>query len=164
MEGDALSSVRLIALDVDGVMTDGRLTYGPDGVHVSFSARDGAGIMSAIGAGLEIALVSFRDFPAVRRRASDLGIDLLALGCDDKAEAVRRLASHLGLAMGQVLFMGDDDRDIPAIEISGIGACPADAHSRVRERCDIVSSLPGGCGAVREVIDMVLEAGSRGGD
>lgn len=159
MEG--LRSIRLLALDVDGVLTDGRMTYGPSGVQVTFSSRDGGGILRALGEGLRIALVSFRDLPAVRARARDLGIDLLALGCDDKAGAVRRLSEHLGLELDQVLFMGDDLRDLDAMSICGLSACPADAHASVRERAAIVSSSAGGRGAVREVIDMILDA--RGG-
>ena len=156
-----LSRIVLIALDVDGVLTDGRLVYGADGVSLAFSARDGAAIMRALDAGVEIALVSFRDFPAVRARARDLGIELLALGCDDKGAAVRTLCSHLGIDMDGVLFMGDDTRDLPAISASGVGACPGDAHPSVVSACELVSARAGGNGAVAEIIDRVLEARSR---
>jgi 3-deoxy-D-manno-octulosonate 8-phosphate phosphatase (KDO 8-P phosphatase) len=152
-----LSRISLIALDVDGVLTDGSLIYGPGGVSLAFSAKDGAAIMRALDAGLEIALVSFRDFPAVRARARDLGIELLALGCDDKGAAVRTLASHLGIDRDRVLFVGDDTRDLPAISASGVGACPGDAHPSVVSVCDLVSERSGGRGAVAEIIDRILE-------
>lgn len=153
-----LSLIRLVCLDVDGTLTDGKLLYGPRGVHQGFSSRDGEGVMRLLRAGLEVALVSLRDFPSTRRRASDLGIRHLALGSPAKDEAVKRLCGFLGILPDQVLFMGDDTGDIPALKLAGVSACPSDAAPEVIGMCDLVSSLPGGSGAVREVADMILEA------
>ncbi|OPL18983.1 MAG: hypothetical protein AVO35_03385 [Candidatus Aegiribacteria sp. MLS_C] len=151
-----LSGTRLLALDVDGVLTDGGLYYGPDGVVLRFSAEDGAGLVALREMDYSVALVSFRDFPAARRRAADLGIDLLCLGSADKESALRKLCGLLSISCGQALFMGDGLMDLPAIRTAGIGACPCDAHPEVRAVCDIVTSRPGGRGAVREVADMIL--------
>lgn len=153
-----LSKIRLLCLDVDGTLTDGRLLYGPDGVSQSFSARDGEGIMKLLRAGCEVALVSLRDFPATRRRAADLGIRHLALGCTRKNDALAKLCDFLGVSPAETLFMGDDAGDIPALEMAGVAACPSDAAPEVLRVCTLVASVPGGSGAVREVAEMILEA------
>lgn len=153
-----LSNVRLVALDVDGTLTEGGLIYGPQGVSQVFNSKDGAGIMRLVSAGIRVAFVSFRDFECTRRRASDLGVELLCLGSTDKATSVTALADHLDIPLSSVLFMGDDRMDIPAMTVSGISACPSDAAQEVRKVCDIVSSVPGGRGAVREIADALLEA------
>ncbi len=152
-----LKGIRLVALDVDGTLTEGGLIYGPDGVSQVFNSKDGAGIMKLTQAGVRVAFVSFRDFPCTRRRAADLGVEFLCLGSTDKAASVRALADHLDIPLSSVLFMGDDRMDMPAMAVAGISACPVDASKEVREACDIVSSIPGGRGAVREIADAVLE-------
>ncbi len=152
---ERLARVRLVALDVDGTLTDGGLVYGPDGVHQRFGARDGAAVMELIDAGMPVALVSFRDFPATRRRARDLGIELLCLGAAAKDDALRDLCGLLGIAPDEALFMGDGRLDLPAMLMAGVSACPADAHPEVMEACDIVAEAPGGRGAVAEVIGML---------
>mgnify|MGYP006277228329 CR=1 FL=1 len=153
-------SIRLLALDVDGTLTDGSLYYSGDGVIQRFSARDGAGIIEALRAGLKVALVSFRDFPATRCRAADLGIPagLLHLGCPDKAAALRGICERLSIPLDEALFMGDDLVDIPAMEEAGIAACPGSGHRLAREAAHHVTAAAGGDGAVREVVDLVLEA------
>ncbi len=153
-----LSGIRLVCLDVDGTLTDGRLFYGPDGVGQFYSARDGEGIMKLLRAGFEVALLSLRDFPATRRRAADLGIKHLALGCRRKDEALRDLCGFLGVPLSNTLFMGDDANDLPALELAGVAACPSNAAPEVIARCSLVASAPGGAGAVREVAEMILEA------
>ncbi len=151
------ANVKLFAVDVDGTLTDGRLLYGSSGVSQAFSAKDGAGIMRLLENGVEVAFVSFRDFPCTRRRAADLGVKLLCLGSFDKAASVKGLAEHLGIPMASVLFMGDDWKDIPAMEISGMSACPRDAADEVRDICSVVADSNGGAGAVREIAEMILE-------
>lgn len=146
----------LLAFDVDGVMTDGTLLYGPGGVSQRFGAQDGAGLAELRKAGYRIALVSWRDLPSTRRRAMDLGIDLLALGCRDKASALLGICGHLGTNPGRALFMGDDVMDLPALRIAGYPACPSNAHEDVRRECRLVTSRPGGAGAVREIADHIL--------
>jgi len=153
-----LGRVELVALDVDGTLTDGRITYGPLGVSQSFNSRDGAGIMRLHESGVKVAFVSFRDFACTRRRAADLGVELLCLGCIDKAAAIGSLASELGIPVSSVLFMGDDSMDIPAMVSAGFSACPSDASPDVKLVCGLVTVSPGGGGAVREVADSILEA------
>lgn len=153
-------NVKLFAIDVDGTLTDGRLVYGPSGVSQAFNAKDGAGIMRLLEKGVEVAFVSFRDFTCTRRRASDLGVKLLCLGSLDKALSVKELAEHLNIPLSSVLFMGDDRKDIPAMEIAGRSACPRDAADEVRAVCSVVADSNGGSGAVREIAEMILEDSS----
>lgn len=153
-----LGEIRLVALDVDGTLTDGRLLYGPEGVSQTFSAKDGQGIMKLLQAGIQVAFVSFRDFPSTRRRAADLGVTLLCLGSSDKALALESLAEHLGISTSSILFMGDDEKDIPAMKTAGVSACPADASPAAKQICHISTGASGGAGAVREIAEAVLEA------
>jgi 3-deoxy-D-manno-octulosonate 8-phosphate phosphatase (KDO 8-P phosphatase) len=153
-----LKSARLLALDVDGVLTDGALLYGPDGVTQRFSSVDGTALVRLRSTGFPVALVSFRDFPATRRRASDLGIELLCLGTEDKAAALEGLCAHLGISLSSVIFMGDSPMDLPALRLAGLSACPVDAHAAVLAECDLVTSAPGGGGAVAELAELLLEA------
>ena len=153
----SLNGIKLLALDVDGVLTDGGLYYGPEGVVQKFNSADGAGIIELRRRGFQVALVSFRDFPATRRRAADLGIELLCLGTDAKAAVLRDICRNLSISCESAIFMGDGLLDLPAIRTAGIGACPSDAHPLVKAECDIVTKYTGGNGAVREVVDMLLE-------
>jgi 3-deoxy-D-manno-octulosonate 8-phosphate phosphatase (KDO 8-P phosphatase) len=153
-----LSDIRLLALDVDGTLTDGKLLYGPSGVSQVFSSKDGEGIIRLLGKGVEVAFVSFRDFDCTRQRASDLGVKLLCLGSKDKAVSLVKLAEHLGIELSSVLFMGDDRLDIPAMSIAGLSACPSDAAPEVREISSFVTNSRGGEGAVREIADLILGA------
>ncbi len=153
-----LKGIRLLALDVDGVLPDGGLYYGSEGVVQKFNSADGAGIIELRKRGFPVALVSFRDFPATRRRAADLGIELLYLGSDEKAAALRNICKSLSIGCEAAIFMGDGLMDLPVIRTAGIGACPSSAHPLVRAECDIVTKRAGGKGAVREVVDMLLES------
>ena len=153
-----LKDIKLLALDVDGVLTDGGLYYGPDGAVQKFNSADGAGIIELRRRGFPVALVSFRDFPATRRRAADLRIELLCLGSDKKADALRDICRSLSINCESAIFMGDGLMDLPAIRTAGIGACPSSAHPLVIAECDIVTKNTGGNGAVREVVDMLLES------
>jgi len=153
-----LRAIKLLALDVDGTLTDGGLHYGPQGVSQVFSAKDGNGVMKLLEAGIQVAFVSYRDFRSTRNRAADLGVELLCLGSSDKAASVRDLASHLQISTTEILFMGDDEKDLPAMKTAGISACPSDAAEPVKEFCTLKASLPGGRGAVREIADLLLEA------
>ncbi len=153
-----LKDIRLVALDVDGTLTDGRLLYGPEGVSQAFSAKDGQGIMKLLQAGVQVAFVSFRDLPSTRMRASDLGVSLLCLGSSDKALSLKNLADHLDIPSSSILFMGDDEKDIPAMKTAGVSACPADASPSVKEICHMTARADGGTGAVREIAEAVLEA------
>ena len=152
--------VRAIALDVDGVLTDGSFWWGPNGEEFKrFHFLDVMGIARARRGGIVFALISGEDSPLVRRFAAKLGIDDVHAGCRDKASAVRAFADHHGLELGNVCFMGDDVNDLPAMEIVGVSAAPANAHFTVLERASIVTTKSGGSGAVRELIDHLVAKG-----
>ncbi len=121
-----LKDIRLVALDVERDLTDGRLLTGLEGVSQA-SAQGRTGIMKLLQAGVQVAFVSFRDLPSTRMRASDLGVSLLCLGSSDKALSLKNLADHLDIPSSSILFMGDDEKDIPAMKTAGVSACPADA-------------------------------------
>ncbi len=152
------AKIELLALDVDGVLTDGGLYYGPEGVVQRFSSADGAALIRLRATGLPVVLISFRDYPATRRRAADLGIKLLYLGTEHKKEALLEVCSHLGITSDRSLFMGDGLMDLPALLIAGISACPSDAHPEVRAACDVITANPGGHGAVKEIVELLLRS------
>ncbi len=149
--------IRLLVLDVDGVLTDGRLWYGADGeVLKGFHVRDGFGIKALLATGIEVAIISGRDSPAVARRAADLGIRHVVQGCDDKGRAFDALCASLRVESAAVACMGDDTPDLPMLTRAGLAIAVADAHADVRAVANRVTTLPGGHGAVREVCDWLL--------
>jgi 3-deoxy-D-manno-octulosonate 8-phosphate phosphatase (KDO 8-P phosphatase) len=152
--------VRAIALDVDGVLTDGSFWWGPDGEEFKrFHFLDVMGIARARRAGLVFALISGEDSPLVGRFAAKLGIEDVYSGCRDKASAVRAFAARHGFDLGDICFMGDDVNDLPAMAIVGISAAPSNGHAIVRERAAITTTSAGGNGAVRELIDRLVAKG-----
>jgi 3-deoxy-D-manno-octulosonate 8-phosphate phosphatase (KDO 8-P phosphatase) len=156
--------VRALALDVDGVLTDASLLYGRGGETLKrFSARDGFGIKVAQMEGLMVAVLSGRVAPPVQARLDDLGVPRGAViqGSLDKGRGIRELASRLGVELTDIAFLGDDVPDLPALAIVGLAACPADAAAEVRARCHLVTGAPGGRGAVRELVEVVLTAQGR---
>lgn len=156
-------AIRLLALDADGVLTDGRIWIADASGRewaAAFSIRDGFGIRAAMRAGIELAVISGRDSYGLRLRLSELGIRRTALRCRDKQAALADLLGELALEPDQAAFVGDDMVDLPAMRLAGLAVAVADAHSKVREEADWVTSLPGGRGAVREVCDFLLAARS----
>jgi 3-deoxy-D-manno-octulosonate 8-phosphate phosphatase (KDO 8-P phosphatase) len=146
-------------LDVDGVLTDGRLVYGPSGEEIKrFHVRDGLGMQAARRAGIEIAVISGRASAAVTRRMSELGIVEVHQGVADKASLLRGLLGRLGVRAGEAAVMGDDLTDLPLMEMAGLGLAPADAVPEVRRAAGWVSRSPGGRGAVREAVEMLLRS------
>ena len=153
--------LRAIALDVDGVLTDGGVWWGPDGQEWKrFCFADIMGVSLARKAGLTIALISGEDSPLVDRFATKMGIIHVEKNCKDKASALRRFAESAALSLSEICFMGDDINDLPAMEIAGMSAVPANAQPSVRRRASFVSGNNGGNGAVRELVDAVLDARS----
>jgi 3-deoxy-D-manno-octulosonate 8-phosphate phosphatase (KDO 8-P phosphatase) len=151
--------VRAVALDVDGVLTDGGVWWGPNGEEWKrFDFPDIMGVSLARKAGIIIALISGEDSPLIDRFATKLGITDVSKGCKDKAQAVRLLADRHGLALSEICFMGDDVNDLGAMAIVGLAAAPCDAHPRVLERVAFVANRGGGHGAVRELLDAVVSA------
>ncbi len=151
------AGVRLIVFDVDGVMTDGNLYYGPEGEALKvFHVRDGHGLKRLAAAGLHVAVISGRTGEPVRRRLHELGIRRVHLGIDDKLEAFKHLLARLELEPRQAAFMGDDTPDADAMRHAGLALTVADAHPEIRALAHWTSSLPGGRGAVREASDWLL--------
>ena len=155
----SLQKIKLLALDVDGVLTDGSIYISPAGeVFKGFNAKDGMGISCALRSGLQIAVITGRQSPIVERRCEELGITLLQQGVKDKRLALQQMAQKLGLVREEIAYMGDDLNDIPACKASGLNLVPADAAIEVMAVADIITKASGGRGAVREAITMILAA------
>lgn len=156
---ERMAVVELMIFDVDGVMTDGRLYYGPDGETMKvFHVHDGTGIKSLQAAGVTIAVISGRASAAVERRCADLGIEHVALGVEDKIAAFDALRERLGKSADVCGFMGDDLIDLPVMRRVGFAATVPGAADRVSEFAHWVSRREGGAGAVREVCDLLVSA------
>ena len=151
------AGIRLFAMDVDGVLTDGTVEIHSDGTESKrFSILDGMGLVRLRKAGLAVAWISGRASGATTARATELKIPHLIQGRTDKLMALQELASQLGLAAGQVCYMGDDDIDAPAIDWAGIGVAPASAMAAALKVSALVPRRPAGLGAVREVCEHIL--------
>lgn len=149
--------VKLFLTDVDGCWTDGTVRVDQDGGEsVQFHIHDGFGVVQAIARGLEIALVSGRATAAVRHRARRLGVEEVWLGVADKAEVAERLIARRGLSADEVAAIGDDLPDLPLFERAGLRIAPANAVAELRARADWVTRAPGGGGALREAVALLL--------
>lgn len=156
------AGVRLLALDVDGVLTDGSVLTGAEGETLKrFHIHDGKGIAMLRTAGLGVAVLTARRSPAVRRRAEELGIDPVCQGVRDKAAALAELAAARGLAAAACAWVGDDLVDLGAARFAGLAVAVADAHPRLARECHWQTARPGGRGAVREVCELILAAQGR---
>ena len=156
---DRARRIRLLVLDVDGVLTDGRIYMSPDGEELKvFDVRDGAGIAAIRRAGIDVAIISGRSSTAVDRRAAELGIERVLQGVRDKGAAFAAVLDDMGATAEQTACVGDDVVDLPMMQRSGLAIAVADAHVDLRKAADFVTSLPGGRGAVREVCDLLLTA------
>jgi 3-deoxy-D-manno-octulosonate 8-phosphate phosphatase (KDO 8-P phosphatase) len=154
--------IRLILLDVDGVLTDGRILVHADGTESKqFDIRDGTGIVLAQKAGLVVGLLSARHSGATAERARQLRIGLVRQGALDKLATFESVIAELGLAADEVAFMGDDLLDLPVLGRVGLATAPADAVSDVRAVVHWVSEARGGAGAVRELTELILKAQDR---
>jgi 3-deoxy-D-manno-octulosonate 8-phosphate phosphatase (KDO 8-P phosphatase) len=159
---EVVSKIKAIAMDVDGVLTDGGVWWGPNGEEWKrFHFADIMGLSLARKSGMVIALVSGENSPLVDRLASKLGISDVHKDCKDKAGALRTFSERHGLRLQEICFIGDDVNDLPALSIVGLSACPADARPSIRKSCQLVTRLTGGNGAVREVVDMLLGSASK---
>jgi len=155
----ATRTIRLLALDVDGTLTDGALTFASDGSELkTFNVHDGMGIRLLRDLGIGVALITARSSEVVARRARDLGIEHLAQASHDKAASLREVCAALGIAPAQAAFMGDDLPDLPAMAIAGLAIAPSNAHAWVRPQVSWITRAAGGHGAVREVCDGLLAA------
>jgi 3-deoxy-D-manno-octulosonate 8-phosphate phosphatase (KDO 8-P phosphatase) len=150
---------RLLVLDVDGVLTDGRLYFGVRGEALKvFHARDGFGIAQLLRAQVQVAIISGRRSPMVATRCRELGIAHVHQGIEDKLAVFERLCKRLQLSAEECVSVGDDLPDLPVMRAAGLSFAVADAHPSVRRAADLITRLPGGFGAVREVCDRLLAA------
>jgi 3-deoxy-D-manno-octulosonate 8-phosphate phosphatase (KDO 8-P phosphatase) len=154
-----LGVIELVALDVDGVLTDGSLYFSGRGETFKvFHARDGHGIKLLMGSGVEVAAISGRRSAAVTARMRELKVRHVVQGCSDKVAALRQLAQRLGIEPLKCACMVDDTVDLPLMSAVGFAAAVADAHPLVLAAAHWVSAAPGGRGAVREFTDSILRA------
>lgn len=151
--------IRLLAFDVDGVLTDGRLILGPQGEdYLAFHTRDGQGLVMLKDAGFQLAIITGRGSESVATRMRTLGIKYVYQHCKDKLTVFEALLSELDLKAEQAAYMGDDLPDLPVLRRVGLAATVADAHPLIAQYCHYQSSLAGGRGAARELCDLILEA------
>ncbi len=153
----AWARIRLFAMDVDGVLTDGTVEIRSDGTEAKrFSILDGLGLVRCRDAGIVLAWISGRPSPATARRAAELKVPHLVEGRIDKLAALRELAGRLGIGAAETCYLGDDDIDAPAIAWAGIGATVPGAMPAARAAARYVTARPAGQGAVREVCELLL--------
>jgi 3-deoxy-D-manno-octulosonate 8-phosphate phosphatase (KDO 8-P phosphatase) len=159
------AGIRLLILDVDGVMTDGRLHYDAEGREFkSFHVRDGYGIKRVMAAGIAVAVISGRRSGSSAGRMADLGIPHVMLGREDKAAALAELLAATGVAATEAACVGDDLPDLPVMQRVALPIAVADCHADVVAAAAWRTSLPGGAGAVREVCDLLLAARAARGE
>lgn len=159
-----LRPIRLVALDVDGTLTDGGIFVSGEGELLRFDVRDGLAIVHLAQVGVKVAWISGRGSPAVEERARRLRVDEVHLHVADKARVLRELLERLAIAPAEVLAMGDD---LPDLALRAVAACfiaPSDARPQVRAAADHVTAARGGRGAVREAVELLLHAQGRWSD
>lgn len=151
--------IRLLVLDVDGVMTDGRIMYTDGGEEVkAFDVKDGHGIKMLMRGGVDVAILTGRESRVVLHRAGDLGIDTVCQGAKDKLPVFEGIIRDKGLGYEEVCYMGDDLVDLPVIKKVGLSITVADAYEGIKDSVDYVTNMPSGRGAVREACELILKA------
>ena len=154
---ERLQPIKLLILDVDGVMTDGRIVFDANGVETKFfNVKDGHGIKMVQRGGVEVAIISGRESRVVTNRAAELGIARVHQRCLDKLTPYRAILAETGLHDHEVAFIGDDIIDLPVLRRVGFAAAPADAVPETLGNVHYVTRTRGGWGAVREVCDLIL--------
>lgn len=153
-----MNQIKLIVMDVDGVLTDGTLFYiGSDTEYKQFNAKDGMGIGLAHYAGIQTAIISGRTSQSVTERAEELKINFVYQGITKKLDVFNQIINSLGLNLTEVCYMGDDINDLPIINLVEMSFAPANAVPLVKEQVKYVTKNSGGQGAVREMIEMILQ-------
>lgn len=154
-----LKRVRLLALDVDGVLTDGKITYDERGNQLkSFHAHDGLGIKLLIDSGIKVAIISGGQLEPIAHRAKDLGIQHVYTKVNDKSEVLTKLQFELQIKPEETAYIGDDINDMPVLNYVTILACPCDANKNFMDSCNYIIPKPGGNGAVRDFVDLILSS------
>jgi 3-deoxy-D-manno-octulosonate 8-phosphate phosphatase (KDO 8-P phosphatase) len=162
MTRKSAADIRLLILDVDGTMTDGRLYFGPRGEALKvFNVRDGQGIKCLDAAGVQVAVISGRTSRMVEIRCRELGVGHVIQGAGDKVLAFEKLRKRLKIEASESACVGDDSPDVPLMKTVKLAFAVADAHPEALRAAHVVTSLPGGGGAVREVCDYLLASRQR---
>ncbi len=152
------SKIKMAVFDVDGVMTDGSITYDENGrEYKTFNAKDGQGIVMITKAGIITCIITARENATVKHRFENLGMTRLFMGQKNKIIAMNELLKEFNLEFSQVAYMGDDLPDLCVLKEVGLSACPNDAVDEVKEICHFVSSKNGGKGAIRELTDLIYK-------
>lgn len=152
-------NIRLVAMDVDGVLTDGKIIYNSQGIESKeFFVQDGLGLVALKKFGLQLAIITGRTSPMVERRAKELGIDHIIQGRDDKLTTLTALAQTLGLDLEACAYIGDDLPDVGAIRAVGLGVSVPNGCEIAKKSADYVTCRFGGSGAVRELCELILQA------
>jgi 3-deoxy-D-manno-octulosonate 8-phosphate phosphatase (KDO 8-P phosphatase) len=153
------SKIKLLAFDVDGVMTDGSITYDENGIeYKTFNAKDGHGLAKMAKSGFITAIITGRNNGTVDKRATDLRVTEVYQGVKNKLPILEAIMQKYELDFSQVAYMGDDEPDIQILEKVALSACPADAVKRVKNICKFISEKDGGRGAVRDLCDLLFDA------
>ncbi|MBK1873398.1 HAD hydrolase family protein [Marinobacter sp. 1-3A] len=154
------AGIKLVALDVDGIMSDGKIYFSANGDELKgFNILDGLGLKQLMAAGITVAVITGRSSPLTEKRMNDLKITHLMQGREDKKIALQELVSTLGIAPENIAYMGDDLPDLPAIRYAGLGVTVPNGYWLVKEHADYCTHATGGSGAVRELCDLLLTAG-----
>lgn len=148
--------IKLVAFDVDGVMTDGGMIYDENGIQYKiFNTKDGQGISMLVKSGIKTAIITAKESAAVLNRFRDLGMTKLYQGQKNKLIALHEMLSEFNIEPSEVAYMGDDLPDLAVLKEVGLACCPADAVKEVKETCHFISAKRGGRGAVRELTDLI---------
>lgn len=159
---EACRRIEVLLSDVDGVMTDGSLLYDSAGNELkSFSVRDGLGIRLWQRAGGRFGVITGRASPMVAHRCEELDIDIMRQGVGDKTPVLQEVAQQCGVTLDQIAYIGDDLPDLPCVRAAGLGVAVADAAEELMSVADYVTSQPGGRGAVRELVEVILKNSDR---
>ncbi len=154
--------IKLIAFDVDGVLTDGSITYSDNGVEIkTFNAKDGQGMSMLADSGYITAIITARNSSIVEKRAKDLKVNHVYQGAKNKLVAIAELMEMYSLNFAEIAYVGDDFPDMCILERAGLACCPFDAVEEVKSVCHFVSSRNGGHGAVREIANLILKSSGK---
>jgi 3-deoxy-D-manno-octulosonate 8-phosphate phosphatase (KDO 8-P phosphatase) len=151
------AKVKLLATDVDGVLTDGKIIFSDDGIqYKNFNVKDGLGIKLLLDHNIHVAILTASKSQAIIQRANNLGIKIVLTGLTDKLAGLHEVCEKLQISTTEVVYIGDDVNDIEVIKEVGVGCCVLDAHPQVKIAASHITTNPGGAGAVREICDLIL--------
>lgn len=156
-----LSGIKMLAMDVDGVLTDGSMVYTSDGITKIFHVHDGLGLRLAVSAGLKVVWITGNVTSVVAQRAADLQITAIFQNARYKDTAMRAVAEQHGVGLDEIAYIGDDLNDLPAFRLAGVTFAPVNAVHEIKLAADYVTERAGGFGAVREMVEQVLKAQGR---